>query len=169
MHRSAPCPRAMTSAPTPAREQLLYRVQRFRGGLVFKAHRLCESLNSGLKRNEEEDTGSDSASMLSTMSLTFPRYACCEIMLASPIRPPARRCSGFRVSGPGFRVWGSGFVLRDHACVADSSTWCLVLGTWRKVKDICKHPTANGAARSCLRRRFVRLVFKLVYRSRPTP
>ena len=30
-------------------------MQRFRGGLVFKAHRLCVSLNSGLKRNKEEE------------------------------------------------------------------------------------------------------------------
>jgi len=29
-------------------------VQRFRGGLVCKAHRLCVSLNSRLERNEEE-------------------------------------------------------------------------------------------------------------------
>ena len=38
--------------------QLLHRnVQRFRGGLVFKAHRLCVSLNSRLASNkEEEDT-----------------------------------------------------------------------------------------------------------------
>jgi len=28
--------------------------QRFRGGLVFKAHRLCVSLNSRLESNEEE-------------------------------------------------------------------------------------------------------------------
>ena len=34
---------------------LLYRnVQRFRGGLVFKAHRLCVSLNSRLESNKEE-------------------------------------------------------------------------------------------------------------------
>ena len=33
-------------------------VQRFRGGLVFKAHRLCVSLNSRLESNkEEEDEG----------------------------------------------------------------------------------------------------------------
>jgi len=40
-------------------EQLLYRnVQRFRGGLVSKAHRLCVSLNSRLESNkEEEDRG----------------------------------------------------------------------------------------------------------------
>jgi len=40
-------------------EQLLHRnVQRFRGGLVFKAHRLCVSLNSRLESNkEEEETG----------------------------------------------------------------------------------------------------------------
>ena len=37
-------------------EQLLYRnVQRFRGGLVFKGHRLCVSLNSRLESNKEEE------------------------------------------------------------------------------------------------------------------
>ena len=36
-------------------EQLKYiNVQRFRGGLVFKAHRLCVSLNSRLESNQEE-------------------------------------------------------------------------------------------------------------------
>jgi len=35
---------------------LLHRnVQRFRGGLVFKAHRLCVSLNSRLESNKEEE------------------------------------------------------------------------------------------------------------------
>ena len=33
-------------------------VQRFRGGLVFKAHRLCVSLNSRLGSNKEEEEGS---------------------------------------------------------------------------------------------------------------
>ena len=32
-------------------------VQRFRGGLVFKAHRLCVPLNSRLKSNKEEEEG----------------------------------------------------------------------------------------------------------------
>jgi len=37
-------------------EELLHRnVQRFRGGLVFKAHGLCVSLNTGLESNEEEE------------------------------------------------------------------------------------------------------------------
>jgi len=36
-------------------------VQRFRGGLVFKAHRLCESLNSRLESNKEESTLVDAA------------------------------------------------------------------------------------------------------------
>ena len=36
-------------------------MQRFRGGLVFTAHRLCVSLNSRLESNkEEEDGGVDS-------------------------------------------------------------------------------------------------------------
>jgi len=30
-------------------------VKRFRGGLVFKAHRLCVSLNSRLESNKEEE------------------------------------------------------------------------------------------------------------------
>ena len=38
------------------KEQLLHRnVRRFRGGLVFKAHRLCVSMNSRLKSNKEEE------------------------------------------------------------------------------------------------------------------
>ena len=32
-------------------------MQRFRGGLVFKAHRLCVSLNSRLESNREEGLG----------------------------------------------------------------------------------------------------------------
>ena len=37
-------------------EQLLHRnVKWFRGGLVFKAHRLCVSLNSRLASNKEEE------------------------------------------------------------------------------------------------------------------
>ena len=37
---------------------LLHRnVQRFRGGLVFKAHRRCVSLNSRLESNKEEKEG----------------------------------------------------------------------------------------------------------------
>ena len=39
-------------------EQLLHKnVQRFRGGLVFKVHRLCVSLTSRLESNEEEKKG----------------------------------------------------------------------------------------------------------------
>ena len=39
-------------------EQLLHRiVQRFRGGLVIKARRLCVSLNSKIERNKEEEIG----------------------------------------------------------------------------------------------------------------
>ena len=30
-------------------------MQRFRGGLVFKAHRLCVALNSRLESNKEEE------------------------------------------------------------------------------------------------------------------
>jgi len=42
--------------------QLLHRnVQRFRGGLVFKAHRLCVSLNSRLESNKERERNSGAA------------------------------------------------------------------------------------------------------------
>ena len=34
-------------------------VQRFRGGLVFEAHRLCVSLNSRLESNKEEERSAE--------------------------------------------------------------------------------------------------------------
>jgi len=45
---------------------LLHRnAQRFRGGLVFKAHRLCVSLNSRLEsNNEEEEVGAGGPSRM---------------------------------------------------------------------------------------------------------
>jgi len=47
------------------REQLLHKsVQRFRGGLVAKAHRLCASLNSRLESNKEEEGVGFTASSL---------------------------------------------------------------------------------------------------------
>jgi len=49
--RAERCPR-----PGKRADQLLHRnVLRFRGGLVFKAHRLCVSLNSRLESNKEEE------------------------------------------------------------------------------------------------------------------
>ena len=51
--RAAP---ARCSSNGTIREQLpLRNVKRFRGGLVFKAHRLCVSLNSRLESNKEEE------------------------------------------------------------------------------------------------------------------
>ena len=42
--------------PLEEDSQVLHiNVQRFRGGLVFKAHRLCVSLNSRLESNKEEE------------------------------------------------------------------------------------------------------------------
>jgi len=40
------------------RTTTLHRVQRFRGGLVFEAHRLCASLNSGLEGKETREVPS---------------------------------------------------------------------------------------------------------------
>ena len=39
-------------------------VQRFRGGLVFQAHRLCVSLNSRLEGNKEEEKGAPGVLLL---------------------------------------------------------------------------------------------------------
>ena len=39
-------------------------MQRFRGGLVFKAHRLCVSLKPRIERNKEEKRG-DGVALLS--------------------------------------------------------------------------------------------------------
>ena len=48
-------------------------VQRFRGGLVFKAHRLCVSLNSRLESNTEEKKG---AGVTSWSDVSGTRQAC---------------------------------------------------------------------------------------------
>ena len=42
-------------------------MQRFRGGLVFKAHRLCVSLNSRLGSNKEEENGGVGAEQVKTI------------------------------------------------------------------------------------------------------
>ena len=41
--------------PCVCDQPLYINVQRFRGGLVFKAHRLCVSLNSRLESDKEEE------------------------------------------------------------------------------------------------------------------
>jgi len=58
--------------------KVLRNVQRFRGGLVFKAHRLCVSLNSRLENHkEEEDTPARSRSATShTTSQPSSRSRC---------------------------------------------------------------------------------------------
>ena len=62
-------------------EQLLHiNVRRFRGGLVFKAHRLCVSLSSRIESNNEEEKGGW-----------------------------ADGCWGLRVPGLGGRISGFGF------------------------------------------------------------
>ena len=48
----------LTSGEVDVREQLLHiNVQRFRGGLVFKAHRLCTSLKSRIERKRRMTSG----------------------------------------------------------------------------------------------------------------
>ena len=50
---------------------------RFRGGLVFKAHRLCVSLNSWLERNTEEEK---------TARLCHVKGACCRLSLVAGVQ-----------------------------------------------------------------------------------
>ena len=55
-------------------EQLLYRnVQRFRGGLTFKAHRLlyCSTVGLRVKKEEEEDSTVLAASACSNQATLF--------------------------------------------------------------------------------------------------
>ena len=61
-----PANRQPEKRPTITTVALLDRnVQRFRGGLEFKEHRLCVSLNSRLEGNkEEEETGLDEEARL---------------------------------------------------------------------------------------------------------
>jgi len=60
------CPRIKATPRVMGR--LLHRnVQRFRGGLVFKAHRLCVSLNSRLESNKEEEVMGPSSSACETL------------------------------------------------------------------------------------------------------
>ena len=54
---------SLGGSPRDEGPQLLFRnVQRFRDGLVFKAHRLCASLNSRLESNKEETPSSSAGS-----------------------------------------------------------------------------------------------------------
>jgi len=48
------CPGSMLDS-SPCNHGLGFRVQRFRGGLVFKAHILFVSLNSRLESNQEDE------------------------------------------------------------------------------------------------------------------
>jgi len=102
------------------REQLLHKnVQRFRGGLVVKAHRLCVSLNSRLdSNNEEREEQGIGCRVWGTSSiapgkspLSSSNTVCC-----SCIRVPRFRVqgSGFRVQGS--RVQGSGFTVHGLGC-----------------------------------------------------
>ena len=87
-------------------------MQRFRGGLVFKAHRLCVSLNSRLESNkEEEGTGS------TTAKWTCVRPSGCP----GPLIVPAQRASTV-TEGDG--VWGLGsrVSLRPGTTQGDGAT-----------------------------------------------
>jgi len=66
-------------------------VQRFRGGLVFKAHRLCAALNSRLESNKEEKEGST----LDTKIMPASSYNTCSCF----------RISGFSEGLPNLKPW----------------------------------------------------------------
>ena len=64
--KPVPSTNSPATLPTP-KSPIMNAVtrQRFRGGLVFKAHRLCASLNSTLESNKEEEEDT------STLNLTL--------------------------------------------------------------------------------------------------
>ena len=95
------------------------RIQRFRGGLVFKAQRLCVSVNSRLESNKEEEKIQDVEFGMEGHSHSVSRS-----VTTDPRKGPGR----FRVEGSGFRLLGSqkGFnhgewSVRRVVVVSDSS------------------------------------------------
>jgi len=103
-------------------ELLRRNVQRFRGGLVFKAHRLCVSLNSRLESDEEEKksyrpAGGGRVSGFgirdSGFGLRDSGFGYRASNLGSRVSGSGFRdrtsIFGLRVSGIGYRVSGFGF------------------------------------------------------------
>ena len=77
-------------------------MQRFRGGLVFKAHRLSVSLNSRLESKEEETT------KVSGLGYRVQGFGFRVSSLGSRVWGSEFGGLGFRVQRFGFRVWGLG-------------------------------------------------------------
>ena len=68
--------RDLTRKVLPKEKLLHINLQRFRGGLVFKAHRLCVSLNSRLESNKEEEEAELAALAASVRDLTRKVFFC---------------------------------------------------------------------------------------------
>ena len=96
----------------------------FRGGLVFKAHRLCVSLNFRLESNKEEEGVEDAsfralhATSAGWLGLRVEVAGCrvqgagfrvCGVRFSTQSLGCRVQGLGFRVQGSGFRVQGSGF------------------------------------------------------------
>jgi len=95
--------------PSALFEGITLDMQRFRGGLVFKAHRLCVSLNTRLEINKEGET----------VVLRPPPSALFEGITLDTWRAIHVWGSGLRLQGVGFedegvwfRIWKLGFDLR---------------------------------------------------------
>ena len=91
-------------------------VQRFRGGLVSKAHRLCVSLNSRLESKKEEEEKDNRLWRAREAHRDEGRAALCEargpnfhLVLGFGLSCFGLSGFGFRVSGFGLRVSGFGF------------------------------------------------------------
>ena len=76
-------------------------MQRFRGGLVFKAHRLCVTLNTRLERNKEEEKARPDRS-----SEKPPLFGATKLSFCTGKEGVLPGCG---VWGVGFEVWGLGF------------------------------------------------------------
>jgi len=109
-----PLPRDCTETPPQSNAN----VQRFRGGLVCKAHRLCVSLNSRLESNEEERRRRVETPLCVISRVEFAIYAPAKLCHTLPCPTNTRhssnhlRCSlSAQVQDTGFWIRG---VLRQH-------------------------------------------------------
>ena len=110
--------------------QLLHRnLQRFRGGLVSKAHGLCVSLNSRLEKNdedEEEGWRTQTRGLLAVRTARVGRFQVGSADMLALDRTAflvstRTKRGAFWVQDSGFRVQGSGFRIQGSGCRAQGS------------------------------------------------
>ena len=98
------------------------RNARFRGGLVFKAYRLCVSLNSRLDSNKKEEERQR------VMVERSGRRATVEFQVLVVCQPAAFGVWSLEFGGLGVRDLGLGFGLLGEGGVIDipQRNWCVI-------------------------------------------